>query len=53
MPLIPQALAELRANPKNHKLGEHCKCPIAKWNSVNDKYISNITYHNKYILTST
>ena len=23
MPLIPQALAELRANPENHKLGKH------------------------------
>ena len=41
MPLIPQALAELRANPKNHKLGERYKCPIAKWNSVNVKYNYN------------
>ena len=34
MPSIPQALAELRANPKNHKLGEHYKCLIAKLNGI-------------------
>ena len=28
MPLIPQALAEIRANPENHKLGERWKCPM-------------------------